>query len=170
MIEIAKILKPHGIRGEIKTQLFSDNFDAFCNRGFAYIGKDGAHRRITYTVARISPPYVYLRIDGIHTRNDAEELQGVFLYLDRSDFDTPGDDEYYVCDLIGLTVVGENGNQLGTLREVLQHGAADVYVVSGENGFMFPALKRVIEKIDIKNGVLEINSEALKEVAVYDHV
>jgi 16S rRNA processing protein RimM len=167
-IEIAKLLKPHGIRGEIKVKLFSDNYDAFCDREFAYIRQDGAYRRITYTAVRVAPPFVYILIEGVNSRNDAETYSGVLLYLDRVDFDEPDDGEYYVCDLVGLRVVDEKGEKLGTLKDVLQHGAADVYVVDGPRGFMFPALRRVIRSVDIANGEICVDSGALGEVAVYD--
>ena len=168
MIEIAKILKPHGIAGELKVQLFSDNYDAFSEREFAYIKDGRTHKRIAYKVVRIAAPYIYLKIDGIATRNDAETLHGVFLYLKRDDFEQTDDGEYYVCDLIGLEVAGKDGEKLGTLSDVLQHGAADVYVVKGKSGFMFPALKRVIKKVDLEKGIILVDVDALKEVAVYD--
>lgn len=168
MNEIAKILKPQGIHGEVKVQLFSNNFETFCERGFAYIKQGDAHRRITYTAVRKSPPYVYLQIDGVNTRNDADDLQGVFLFVERQDFDAPEEGEYYICDLIGLSIVDQHENKLGVLKEILQNGAADVYVVKGKKGFMFPALKRVVKNVDVKNGVVRVDAEALQEVAVYD--
>ena len=168
MIEIAKALKPHGIRGEVKVQLFSDNFDAFCDRGFAYVLRDGKHQRIDYTPVRIQPPYVYIAIDGVQSRNDAETYHGALLFIDRADFEAPDEGEHYVCDLIGLRVVDENGNVLGKLKSILQHGAADVYVVDADNGFMFPALKRVIKSVDIVGGTVCVDAKALSEVAVYD--
>ena len=168
MIEIAKVLKPHGIHGEVKVQLFSNNFDEFSNRGFAFVKQGEGHRRIEYTVVRVSSPYVFVKIDGVETRNDAETLHGDFLFIERSDLETPEEGEYYVLDLIGLDVVDSSGKKLGMLKDILQHGAADVYVVSGESGFMFPALKRVIQKVDIGAGVIVVSEDALKEVAVYD--
>jgi len=168
MIEIAKLLKAHGIAGNVKMQLFSDQWDAFIARGFAYLRKDGDYHRISYTVVRVEPPFAYLCIEGVRTRNDAERLQGELLYLKRSELEPPDAGEYYVRDLIGLKVTDDQGAPLGVLKEVLQHGAADVYVVSGARGFMFPALKRVLRRVDIDAGVMEVDAQALTEVAVYD--
>jgi len=168
MIEIAKVLKPHGIRGEVKVQLFSDNFDAFCERGYAYAKQDGAFGRVEYSAVRINPPYVYITIGGVCSRNDAEAYHGTLLYIDREDFGDTDEGEYYVCDLVGLRVVDETGKELGKLKEVLQHGAADVYVVAADNGFMFPALKRVIRSVDLGSGEICVDAAALAEVAVYD--
>jgi len=66
--------------------------------------------------------------------------------------------------------VDENGEKLGVLKDVLQHGAADVYVVQGKRGFMFPAVKRVITAVDLEAGEMRVDSRALSEVAVYDDI
>ena len=168
MIEIARILKPHGIRGELKVRLFSDNYDAFCERGYAYIKKDGDYRRTDYTAVRIDAPFVYVLFDKVTTRNDAELLAGQPLFLRRDDLEAPDEGEYYIIDLIGLKIVDAEGNELGTLGDVLQHGAADVYAVKGPKSFMFPALKCVIQSVDIKAGIIRVDSAALAEVAVYE--
>jgi len=170
MIEIGRILKPHGIQGQLKVRLYSDNFDAFAERGFAYVNKDSKPRRIGYTVVRVEPPFLYITMEGVATRSDAEALTGLPLMVSRSDLDEPDEGEHYIVDLIGLSVVDESGVKLGVLKDVLQHGAADVYVVQGPKGFMFPAVKRVITAVDLKTGVLRVDSKALKEVAVYDGV
>ena len=87
MTEIAKIARAHGIRGEVKALLFSDNVSAFCERGFAYLKSGSEFRRIEYTPVRTAGREVVLQIDGVGTRNEAENLRGAFLYLDRSEFD-----------------------------------------------------------------------------------
>lgn len=170
MIEIAKVLKPHGIKGEVKVQLFSENFDDFCSRGFAYFKNGGSYDRIAYEDIRVEPPFVYLHIEGIDTKNGAESIQGVFLYIDKDELPGTQEGEYYVFDLIGLTVTDMEGNKLGRIEDVLQHGAADVYVVKGKKDFMFPALKRVIKNVDMDAGVMTVDENALSEVAVYDDI
>ncbi len=170
MIEVARILKPHGIRGDLKVRLFSDNYDAFAERGFAYLKKDSEYQRTAYQAVRIDAPFVYAHFDGVDTRNDAEALSSATLYLNREELDEPEEGEHYVVDLIGLKVLDESGNELGVLKDVLQHGAADVYVVSGKRSFMFPAVKRVILSVDVTAGVMRVDAAALAEVAVYDDI
>lgn len=170
MIEIAKVLKPHGIKGEVKVQLFSNNFDDFCGRGFAYLKNGGSYKRISYEDIRIEPPFVYLRIEGIDTRSGAESIQGYFLYIEKDELPETQEGEYYVFDLIGLTVTDMAGNKLGRIKDVLQHGAADVYAVKGDKDFMFPAIKRVIKSVDLDAGIMTVDENALSEVAVYDDI
>jgi 16S rRNA processing protein RimM len=170
MIEIGRILKPHGIQGQLKVRLYSDNFEGFATRGFAYVPKGGSTWRMEYDVVRIDPPFIYLFADGVTTRNQAEELRNLPLLLNRSDLEEPGEGEHYIVDLIGLNVVDENGEKLGVLKDVLQYGAADVYVVQGKRGFIFPAVKRVITAVDLEAGEMRVDSRALSEVAVYDDI
>ena len=75
---------------------------------------------------------------------------------------------WFIVDLVGLKVVDTEGNELGTLKEVLQPGATDVYSVVGPRSFLFPALKRVIKNVDIEAGLMVLDAAALQEVAVYD--
>lgn len=168
MIEIAKVVKPHGINGDLKVRLYSDNFDDFVSRSFAYINRDGSTCRAGYQALRTAPPFVYVHFDGIDTRSAAEAFSGTALFLQREDLEPPDEGEYYLIDLIGLEIVDEQGTVLGKLKDVMQHGAADVYVVTGQKSFMFPALKRVIQSVDISAGVICVNAAALGEVAVYD--
>jgi len=170
MIEIARILKPHGIHGDLKLRLFSDNTDGFARRGFAYFKKNGEFIRTAYKVARIDAPFIYVHFEGVNTRNDAEAVAGSSLYLKREELEELGEGEHYIVDLIGLDVRDEEGNRLGVLTDVLQHGAADVYVVKGAKGFMFPAVKRVIRRIDIETGTMTVDASALSEVAVFDDI
>lgn len=170
MIEIAKILKAQGVNGDVKAEVFSGDPGEFCDRGYAYIKRGGSMQKAEYSVARLEPPYAYIHIAGCDTRNDAENLSGVFLYLEKRELPEPGEGEYYIFDLIGLSVTDTAGGKLGVIKDVLQHGAADVYVVKGEKNFMFPALKRVIKNVDLKSCVMLVDSGALAEVAVYDDI
>jgi 16S rRNA processing protein RimM len=170
MIEIARILKAQGINGDVKAQVFSDDIDGFCERGYAYIKQDGSFKKTEYDTTRLEPPYAYLHIAGYDDRNDAESLKGVFLYLEKEELPEPDEGEYYIFDLIGLEVTDTEGKKLGVIKDVLQHGAADVYSVKGARNFMFPALKRVIKNIDLNAGVMLVDRNALAEVAVYDDI
>lgn len=167
MIEIARIVAPHGIRGDVKVRLYSNNYEEFCQREFAYVKNEEGQLRMSYTALRVDPPFVYIHLDGVDTRNDSERIQNTPLFVQRSDLNAPEEGEHYINDILGFAILA-NGKKLGVLKEVLQHGAADVYVVSGDRGFMFPALKRVIKNIDTGAGTIEVDEAALQEVAVYD--
>lgn len=170
MIEIAKILKAQGIKGDVKAELFTDSYEEFCSRGNAYIENGGSMKSTAYSVKRLEPPFAYLHFEGCDTRNDAEALSGISLFVEKQELPEPDEGEYYIFDLIGLSVKDTEGKLLGVMKDVLQHGAADVYVVKGDKNFMFPALKRVIKSVDITAGVMVLDKDALAEVAVYDDI
>ena len=119
------------------------------------------------TGVRANAPFVYMKLFGVDTRNDAEALRNARLQVDRGDIRLP-EGTYYVSDLIGLHVSDESGNVLGVLKDVFQYGAADVYAVSGEKPFSFPALKDVIVQVDISGGKMILCAKRLGEVAVYE--
>ena len=77
-------------------------------------------------------------------------------------------DTHYVFDLIGCEIHDENGAKLGKVTDILQNGAADVYVVKGEKNFMMPAIKKVLMSVDTQSKVIVISSKTLAEVAVYE--
>jgi ribosomal 30S subunit maturation factor RimM len=64
MIEIAKILKAQGINGDVKVQIFSDNYEEFCERGYAYIKQGGSMKKTAFSTERLEPPFAYLHIEG----------------------------------------------------------------------------------------------------------
>ncbi|MEG0784344.1 MAG: PRC-barrel domain-containing protein, partial [Christensenella sp.] len=76
---------------------------------------------------------------------------------------------YYVADLIGCTIIDEQGVQIGVLQDILQNGAVDVYSVKTTTGIcMFPALKQVVLTRDIEKRVITVDAQKLSEVAIYD--
>ena len=80
------------------------------------------------------------------------------LYVSRENAVPLDENEYYIGDLIGLTVRSEDGEQLGRLEDVLRTGANDVYVIKGERGeLLIPAIKQCILKVDLENQVMTVS-------------
>ena len=166
--ELGRILKPQGVKGEVKLDAFTDDLSRFLELGFAYF-KDAEYKRVEIESARIDARYAYLKLKGINTRDDAEKLRGVFLYIDRAHAARLPEGSYYIQDLIGSTVKDDMGKTLGLLQDILQNGAADVYVVKLETGTcMFPAVKHVLINRDVESGIITVDAQKLSEVAVYD--
>lgn len=98
-----------------------------------------------------------LKLSGIGNRNDVEALRGELLEAADNDVLRDDDESYFVHELIGLRVTTVSGQDLGTVSEVLQTGANDVYVVQGESGeTLVPAIAGVIEEINVKTGLISI--------------
>jgi 16S rRNA processing protein RimM len=166
-LAVAVVTKPHGIRGELRLKCLGDDPSVLLNLDKVYLSKDNDDAREIKKAWHAGQDIVCIAMDGIESRNDAEELRGMELYMDADESDLE-EGTYYVFDLIGCDVHDENGAKLGKVTDVLKHGAADVYVVKGKRNFMMPALKRVLINVDTQSKVIVISSKTLAEVAVYE--
>ena len=166
---IGEITKPQGVRGELKVRPITCDFARFEGLESAYLKRGDAFEEIHLTVNRVTPDAIFLSVEGIADRNQAERLRGELLYVDRAHAVELDEDSAFRCDLIGLRGVVSDGRDLGTLRDVLQPGGNDVYVFQGPLGeVLVPALKSVVEKVDPEAGEMRLNGERLNEVAVFD--
>lgn len=118
---------------------------------------------------RIDPDAVYLKIEGVTDRDKAEALRGKFICVDRENAVKLDKDTNFICDLIGCDAFDDEGNSIGTLSEVLQTGASDVYVFNSPNGTcLVPALKRVVLDVDVEKKRILLSNEQLSQVAVFE--
>lgn len=166
-LAVAVVTKPHGIRGELRVKCLGDSPSQIINLDRVYLSKND-NESIEITKAyHLGNDMVCVALSGITNRDDAEALRGKELYIDANEEELE-EGTYYVLDLIGCDVHDENGEKLGKVKDVLQNGAADVYVIKGERNFMMPAIKRVLISIDTQSKVIVISSKTLAEVAVYE--
>ena len=102
---------------------------------------------------------VILKFKGIDDRNDVERMRQAKLLVTRENAVELGKDEYFIADLIGIQVVSDEGEELGTISDVLQTGANDVYVVSkdGAKDLLIPAIHACIQNVDVAAGQMEVH-------------
>lgn len=166
---IGEITKPQGVRGELKLRPITCDFERFEGLKVAYLKRGDVFEEIHLTVNRVSPEAVFFNIDGIVDRNAAERLRGELVYIDRAHAVELDEDSTFICDLIGLHGLVSDGRDLGTLKDVLQPGGNDVYVFKGPLGeVLVPALRSVVEKVDLEAGEIRFDGQRLNEVAVFD--
>jgi 16S rRNA processing protein RimM len=98
-----------------------------------------------------------VQLSGVGTRDQAEELRGYLLEAADGEVLRDDDESFFLHEIIGLRVVTSEGKELGEITEVLQSGAADVYVIKGKQGeILIPAIGEVVQKIDLPVGVMTI--------------
>lgn len=165
---LAQILKPQGIKGEVKLKPFVDDLSRFDELAFVYIKKSGEYIKREVQSERTYKHFAYVKLEGCDDRNTAETLRNMMLYIDRENAAPLDDGAHYIADLEGCSVVTTEGTVLGELVEVISTGATDVYSVKGEKSFMFPAAPHVILKKDVDNRCITVDSESLEQMAVYD--
>lgn len=161
-LNVGEVLKPQGIRGELKVKPFTDDAEAF--RAFARVFLDDTPYKVLSV--RTGGGMVFLGLKGVADRNAAELLRGRQIYVLREDAPAPAEGRYYIADLLGCTLVTQEGEELGTLADVRQ-AATDIYTVRmGEREVMFPAAEGVITAVDIAGGRLTVDKKRFYEVAV----
>lgn len=163
-IVIGKVTRPRGISGEVKIEPLTDDPRRFLSLKTVFV--DGEPRKVVK--AQVTPAGVFVALEGVADRDAAETLRGKLLQVERTDAVKP-EGRQFIADLIGCEVRLDDGTSVGALDDVLQYGAADVYVVkSGRRRVMFPALKRVFVDEDPERGVIVLDAKAFSEVAVYE--
>lgn len=163
-LTVARVLKPQGIRGEIKVKTLTDSAEDLCAFRRVFIG--GEEYKILNV--RAAGDTAFLMLKGIADRNAAELLRGNDVLALREDAPPLPEDRYYIVDILGCKVVDENGNCLGTICD-LTPAKTDVYVVdTGEKQIPFVAAEGVILSVDVQAGVIMVNSSRFKEVALFD--
>jgi len=166
---IAEVLKPQGIKGEVKIKPYTADTDSFRDWHTLYRESNGTWTPVSSDVKRVQDDFVYTVLGGCTSMDEAEAFRGVKLYIDRAHAASTEPDEVYIADLIGCRAVDEAGKELGTLSDVLQYGTVDTYVFKNrKKEWMAPALLAVFPEVDPEAGIIRVCSERLKEVAVFE--
>lgn len=168
-LKVATAAKPRGLKGHLKVIPHTDDPDRFYDLSGLYVWRDGAFSVLPLEQVQVNGAEVVVKLAGVDDRDAAETLRGVDFYVRPEDAPVLEEGAYFIVDLVGCRVVDET-RSYGVLTEVMQMGAADVYVVQREGGgtLMFPALKRVLRRVDIPDKRIEVDAAALEEVAVYE--
>lgn len=155
-LECGKIVATHGLRGEVKVLPWCDGPEALVPIRTFYL--DGGATPKRAEKCRVQKNMVLLKLEGVDTPEAAQALRGRVLWLDREE-DTLAEGQYYIQDLIGLTVEdADTGEVYGTLRDVSETGANDVYHVAFPDGRvqLIPAIPQVVVGIDVDGGRMTI--------------
>lgn len=153
-IECGKIVNTHGCRGAVKAESWCNTEKDLAELARVFICDGAVYREHKVQKASIFKQFVIFELAGIDDMDAAMLLKGKELYALREDFDLE-EGEFFLADLIGLDVIdADNSKVYGKVREIINRGASDIYVVSTENGErMIPAVDEFIIRIDINEGV-----------------
>ena len=164
-LKIGLIVKPQGIKGELKVQPLTDDINRFSNLKEVIIDDK------TYRVLRavIGGGTVFITLSGITDRNVAEPFRGKFLKVDRENALPLEEGRYFIVDIIGCKVVTDEGATIGKVIDVFS-ARTDVFTVECEDKkiMRFPFLKDLICSVDIENQIITLKDKRLKEVSVYE--
>ncbi len=166
-ILIGKILKPQGIKGEVKVKPILDKIERITSFDSIFIGKNSEAFKVEKTDVRFG--YAYITFSSVKTRNDAELLRNKPLYVTRDEFGKLDENSYLLDDLIGLSIVYEGTNICaGKIVDIEQFGSADVIHVLSSEGreYQLPFLKAIFRDVDINNKVTYVDKSTYEEMKI----
>jgi 16S rRNA processing protein RimM len=148
---IARIGAAHGVRGAVKLWTFTEDPLAVLRYGMLAT-KDGA-RQFVVTHAREAKGHLVATLKGIATREDAERLNGIELYIAREKLPATDEGEYYHADLIGLAAVNAANEAIGRVIAIHNFGAGDIIEIAPASGptLLLPFTNAVVPTVDLAN-------------------
>jgi 16S rRNA processing protein RimM len=151
----------HGLRGELKVELYTDFPERFAAGMELYMGEELAVVKVTG--ARRHQHHILLQLEGVNRREEADALRGAWLFVDEEDAVKLEEGVYWVHEIVGLQVQTESGETLGVIREVLFTGANEVYVVETPatvnqgRDLLLPAIDEVVRKVDLTTNRMTVH-------------
>lgn len=148
---IGTIVKPHGLKGEVKVYPHTDDLSRFEDASYLIVGE--TEEKLEIQSAREQKGMVFLKFKNKNTIESIEYLIRKDLYVNAENMRELEDDEYMIDTLIGLEVYLEDDKKIGVVTDFLQYTANDVFVITLESGqkAMIPFLKQFVPKIDMEN-------------------
>ena len=159
LLQVGVITSTHGVRGEVKVFPTTDDPARF--KKLKNVVLDTGKEMIDLEVAGVKffKNMVIVKFKGIDNINDVEKYRQKSLYVTRENAVKLKKNEYFIADLIGLVAKSDEGEDLGTLSDVLQTWANDVYVLSkeGSDDILLPAIRECVKEVDLDNGEITVH-------------
>lgn len=152
-LRVGVITSPHGIHGEVKIFPTTDDPERFKKLKKVIIDTHKEQKEMEIGGIKFFKNMVIATLSGIEDRTQAEKYRSADILIEREYALPLGEDEYYICDILGFTVTNDDGTVLGTLEDVLTSCANDVYVVKRDNGkeLLIPSTKECVLSTDLNS-------------------
>ena len=150
---VGAIAGSFGVAGDVRLKSFCAQPEAIAD--YAPLTTEDGSRSFSFTITGAIKNGFTARLSGITTKEQADALKGVRLFAERTALPTLPDNEYYQTDLIGLTVLDTGGTELGTVLEVLNHGAGDLLEIHGpglKDSVLLPFTHAAVPTVDLAAG------------------
>lgn len=151
-IEAGRIVNTHGVVGEVKIEVWLDSPQFMKSFKRCFINGN----EVKILSARVHKDFVIAKLDGVEDVNAAMSLKGRTVSIDRNDARLPKG-AFFIQDIMGASVVDENGAEIGKLTDVMETPASRIYVVQGETEHLIPVVPEFIMSTDADNGVITVH-------------
>jgi len=159
LVPLGKIIKPHGIQGEVKVRLFNSESKTLKIGQSVWLGQ-GCKEQTIYIIEKLNlkSEKSRLKFKNINDRNSAELLRDFTLSVCRDEFPETVDEEFYLIDLIGFNVIDQAGKKVGKISEIMENPANDILIITdGEKEHLIPLVDDFVTLFDFKNNQVTIN-------------
>lgn len=151
-IEAGKIVNTHGVAGEVKIEVWLDSPEFM--KTFHRLFING--REVKVLSSRVQKSFLLAKLEGVADLNDAMALKGNIVSIAREDAGlAPG--EYFLCEIIGASVLDEDGKEIGILESIEETPSAPLYIVRGEREHLIPGVPEFIKAADPEKGVVTVH-------------
>ncbi len=159
LLKVGVITTTHGLRGEVKVYPTTDTPRRFLELSYVLVDTGSLLRRLSIDTVRFYKNLAILKFEECNQIEDVEPYKGCALWIPRTEGQPLADNEYYIADLLGMDVILEDGSFFGTLRDVMETGANDVYVVDSEKHgeVLLPAIGDCILSVDVAHHQMMIH-------------
>lgn len=158
-LQVGVVSSTHGIRGEVKVYPTTDDVARF--KKLKEVFAETRHGNVSLAIEQVKffKNMVILKFKGIDNINDVEKYKGCPLLVTRENAVKLAPGEYFLCDLVGLLVLTDTGEELGTLTEIIRTGANDVYVVKTKNEkeVLIPNTKECIIEVSLEKNTMTVH-------------
>ena len=151
-VVVGEVMKARGVRGELLVRPATASIERFLSIRSVWLGKT-ERRNFLVERAKAQGELVLVKLEGIDSREEATQLNGLTLEIPRSEVPPRPEGEHYMFELVGMRVTRTDGIDLGNVADVMETGSNIVYVVKNANGkeTLVPATRDVIERLDYEN-------------------
>lgn len=165
-LRIGLIVKPQGIKGEVKIQPLTEDVNRF--KKLKQVLIDGKVHQVEHVT--IGGGVVFLALSGVYDRDVAESYRGKFVCVERKDAIKLPKDNYFIADIIGCALVTDQDQKVGEVVDVTS-AHTDIFTVKCVDGriLRFPFLKDLLVKVDIENKQVVVKTKRLEEVSCYEN-
>ena len=159
LLQVGVITSTHGVRGEVKVFPTTDDAARFKQLKHVLLDTGREMKPLEIQGVKFFKQFVILKFKGIDNINDIERYKRCPLLVERKDAVKLKEDEYFIADMIGIQVETEDREVFGTLKDVMETGANDVYVIDTEEHgeVLVPAIKECILDVDVENRKMTIH-------------
>lgn len=162
MVIMGRVVAAQGLQGWVKVQAFTEHLDALIDYDTWQLGNDAQTWR-EYKVIECKPHTKVLvaKLEGVSDRTAAENCKGLLIAVPRSSLPKVADEEYYWSDLIGLSVVNLENEELGVVDNMLDMGANDILCVRNDKGeILIPFLSHVVQQVSLDEKQIRVDWQA----------